>query len=1024
MITASEFLTWCEVFHVATGGNPPTTVSLQVAYDNSSPKQIDISAGNLNFINGTFGINMGTANPNASFQVDSTTQGTLPFPRMSVTDESALGTTLDLTDSGLMVYNTDFQSVDQWDGTQFLNMLTVGKVLPGANVSIINNGDGTIAIAATSGPSAVTSGQCNFYISNNAMDTVFSAPFTATPILSDNMHVIYQNNFNGTLVADSFNVNFLTAALRQIKVDAVFTLRTSSVLTQTYSIYLVIAGSPSLTTPAITTVTLDPGGAPGPQEISLTYNLPVTGPSESIQFWISNDSATADPVVILRGAVTILDTSQFGGFASTDNLAQGALNWYASQDGGTTFQNVNALPVVVGNVATFNTVGGKLQDSGLALSGFVKQGDSGIYFGITPPTSLVSPKMLNLYAAGTAGANAQNWYNDTDNYPLLNISPLNHDSIDLNFDCYYDGSFLRASTGAIAWQINKSSGHLNFLYGTGAQGNIISTTLGMEIDSAGRVTIPQGGNLETLRLGTSSSALNTTTPAISFSANYGAGNLLNLAGSGRNIGFQTGLMFLTYNANYNAGIATYQVSSSGDVFVAEIGSAGIALKRQQSGVGGATASLSTSFLLKNDGFIQLPYLTNNSSLLAVDSGRNVDSATGFYTLGGLTFNNGGSGGPLLGTVAPMIFAPVLSDGDYISLGGSGRNIGVTSAGTGFLSYNLDWDGGLATYKFNGTGNAFTVEVGPSGIFFKSATSGSAGTPIVPAIGFQMQAAGAIDIPFVTDNTIMARVSGTITTASGGSFDLAQLMLNSVAPPTLTQAARLNIVGNNTTTNSSINLYTQTDGFPLVNLVAYAHGTQYLNFDCYFDGTFSRSSYSGGSNFRLNKSFDLFVLECEAGVAQGSTISWVTAWTADSLGKFYVNSVSASSIVATDGSGAFTSVPSYGITARVVVTGSSQAMAVNTRYINNYSGGQCAYTLPAATGSGKQIVLVSLTTASTSGWKITANGTDKIQFMGALGAAGSTLTSTVGSAVDCATLTDEASGLWVVYPAAGLNLTVA
>ena len=1022
MISAGEFLKWCEVFHVATGGNPPTTVSLQVAYDNSSPKQIDISAANLNFINGTFGINMGTANPNASFQVDSSTQGTLPFPRMSLADESALGTTLDLTDSGLMVYNTDFQSVDQWDGTQFLNMLTVGRVLPGANVSIINNGDGTIAIAATSGPSAVTSGQCNFYISNNAMDTVFSAPFTATPILSDNMHVIYQNNFNGTLVADSFNVNFLTAALRQIKVDAVFTLRTSSVLTQTFSIYLVIAGSPSLTTAAISTVTLDPGGAPGPQEISLTYNLPVTGPSESIQFWISNDSATADPVVILRGAVTILDTSQFGGFASTDNLAQGALNWYASQDGGTTFQNVNALPVVVGNVATFNTVGGKLQDSGLALSGFVKQGDSNIYFGITPPTSLVFPKMLNLYAAGTAGANAQNWYNDTDNYPLFQISPLDHDSVNLNFDCYYDGSFLRASTGAIAWQINKSSGHINFLYGTGAQGNIISTNQAMIIDSAGRVTIPQGGSLETLRLGTSSSALNTTTPAISFSTNYGAGNLLNLAGSGRNIGFQTGLMFLTYNANYNAGIATYQVSSSGDVFVQEISSSGIVFKAQNGGVGGATASLTTSMVIKNDAFIQFPFLPSPSTLLSVDSGRIVNNATGFYTLGGLTFNNGGSGGPLLGTVAPVIFAPVLSDGDYINLGGTGRNIGVTSAGTGFLSYNLDWDGGAGTYKFNTTGNAFTVEVGPTGIYFKSATSGSAGTPIVPAIGFQMQAAGAIDIPFVTDNTIMARVSGTITTASGGSFDLGQLMLNSVAPPTLTQAARLNIVGNNTTTNSSMNLYTQTDGFPLVNLVAYTHGTQYLNFDCYFDGTFSRSSYSGGSNFQLIKDSNLFSLNCVGSVAQGSAIAWNTAWRADTLGNFQVALVSAGSLVITDVSGNFRGASNLIITSEVTVTGSSQTLAANTRYYINYSGGQCILTLPAATAGAGPIEVIGLSTSSTSGWIANAVGSDVIQFGSSVSAAAGNIKSTTGSAVDCITIRSIA-GKWIVYPALGLNLVV-
>jgi len=1023
MITAAEFLKWCEVFHVATGGNPPTTVSLQVAYDNSSPKQIDISAGNLNFINGTFGINIGTANPNASFQVDSTTQGTLPFPRMTLVEEEALGTTLSTPDSGLMVYNTDFQSVDQWDGTQFLNMLTVGKVLPGANVSIINNGDGTIAIAATSGPSAVTSGQCNFYIYANSMPTTFSGSMTPTPILSDNMHVIYQNNFNGTLVGDTPNANFLTGALRQLKVDAVFTLRTSSVLTQTYSIYLVIAGSPTITTAAISSVTVSPSGAPGPQEINISYNLPVTGPSESIQFWISNDSATADPVIITQAGVTILDTSQFGGFNSTDNLAQGALNWYLSQDGGTTFQNVAGLPVVVGNVATFNTIGGKLQDSGLPLSGFVKQGDSGIYFGITPPTSLISPQMLNLYATGTAGANAQNWYNNTDNYPLFQISPLNHDNVDLNFDCYFDGSFLRASTGSIAWQITKNSGHLNFLWGTAAQGNILGTmNLGMEIDSAGRVTIPFGSSLETLRLGTSSTGLTNTTPAISFATNYSTGNLMNLEGSGRNIGVYSNTMFLTYNLNYNNSIPGYQVVNTGDVFAIEVASGGIAFRYQQNPTGGATASLNTSLLILNDGFIQLPTLPSASSLLSVDTGRIINNATGFYTLGGLTFNNGGSGGPLLGTVAPVIFASILSDGDYINLGGSGRNVGVTSAGTAFLSYNLDWDGGAGTYKFNGTGNAFTVEVGSSGIFFKSATSGSAGTPIVPAIGFQMQAAGAVDIPFVTDNTIMARVGGTITTASGGSFDLAQLMLNSVAPPTLTQAARLNIVGNNSTTNSSLNLYTQTDGFPLVNLIARQHGEQYLNFDCYFDGTNSRSSYSSGSNYQFVKILDLFSLNCKGGVAQGSTIAWNTAWRVDTSGNFQVGLVSASSLVITDGSGNFRSASNLIITSESTITGSTQTAVNGVRYYVNYSGGQCAITLPAATAGGAPIEIVGLSTSSTSGFMATAVGTDVIQFGSSVSAAAGNIQATSGSATDAITLKPIA-GKWIVYPALGLNLVV-
>lgn len=1020
MITADEFLEWCAVFHVATGGNPPTTVSLQVAYNNSSPKQIDISSGNLNFINGSFGLNVSAFNLNASFQVDSTTQGTIPAPRMTNAQLEALYTTLGTSDNALMVYDTDHQTYNYWEGVEKKEVLAIQNMIAGANMNVIDNNDGTVTLAATSGPSAVNSGQATYYIASNAMNTVFGGVGAPVPILSDNANVLYQNNFSVTLVADSPTAQFLTAAIRQCLINACFTLRTASVLSQTFSLYINIDhGGSSTTTSKLASITMDPSGAPGPQIISTTLNLALTGPNDKVQFYLSNDSATTDPVLVIDGTVTILDTTQFGAFSSTDVLPQGANNLYLSQDGGTTFENVSSLPVTVGNVATFSTVGGEIQDSGETLSGVIRQGDSDIYFGAPPTSPFVSAKMLNLYAVGTAGANAQNWYNGTDNYPLFQVSPLNHDSLDLNFDCYYDGSFLRASTGGISWQINKSSGHLVFQYGGAAQGNILSMTAGMDIDGAGRVTLPSGGSVETLRLGTSSSSLSLMTPALLFNSNYGAGNYINFGGSGRNIGTQSGLMFASYNANYNSSLSNYQIVASGNVFVQEWTSTGVYFKYQISGTGGTGASLSTSMAVTNSGTVQLPYLSSGSSLISVDSSKNIEVATGFFTLSGMTFNNGNAA--LANTTAVLNFASVLSDGDYINLAGTGRNIGVTNAGTVFHSYNLDWDGGAATYKFNTVGGAFVVEIGATGIFFKSSTGGSAGSPVVPAIGLQMDSSGVLDIPFVTNNSLMARVGGQITTAIGGSFQMAQLLLNSVTAPSLTQAGRLNLVGQNTTTDNALNLYVHTDGYPLVNIVGTAHGTQYANFDCYFDGTNPKSSNSG-SNFRFNKSSNLFKLEAATGFAQGATITFTSSWTVDTAGKFYVNGVSASSFVTTDGAGAFNSTANIFITTEATITGSTQSAASNTRYYVNYSGGQCVITLPAATSGGGPIEIIGLSTASTSGWKAVAIGSDVIQFGSSVSAAAGNIVSTVGSATDAITLR-PISGKWIVYPALGLNLTV-
>ncbi len=149
-------------------------------------------------------------------------------------------------------------------------------------------------------------------------------------------------------------------------------------------------------------------------------------------------------------------------------------------------------------------------------------------------------------------------------------------------------------------------------------------------------------------------------------------------------------------------------------------------------------------------------------------------------------------------------------------------------------------------------------------------------------------------------------------------------------------------------------------------------------------------------------------------------AWIT-----SLASSKITGLNASSMVVTDGSSVLASAAlPLGINAIVTSSTSTQSMSLQTRYIVTYSGGQMVGTLPAATGTGKTIEVLGASTASTSGWKLNAVGSDKIQFGSALGAAAGSLTSTVGSATDCVTLIDAATNLWVVYPALGLNLTVA
>lgn len=130
------------------------------------------------------------------------------------------------------------------------------------------------------------------------------------------------------------------------------------------------------------------------------------------------------------------------------------------------------------------------------------------------------------------------------------------------------------------------------------------------------------------------------------------------------------------------------------------------------------------------------------------------------------------------------------------------------------------------------------------------------------------------------------------------------------------------------------------------------------------------------------------------------------------------------MVVTDGSKNLASAAlPLGINTLVTSNSATQSMNLQTRYIVTYTGGQMVGTLPAATGSGKTVDILGASTASTSGWRVNAPGSDTIQFNAAVSAGGGNIVSTAASATDCATFIDSASGKWIVYPAQGLNLTV-
>jgi trimeric autotransporter adhesin len=90
----------------------------------------------------------------------------------------------------------------------------------------------------------------------------------------------------------------------------------------------------------------------------------------------------------------------------------------------------------------------------------------------------------------------------------------------------------------------------------------------------------------------------------------------------------------------------------------------------------------------------------------------------------------------------------------------------------------------------------------------------------------------------------------------------------------------------------------------------------------------------------------------------------------------------------------------------------------------YSSGQCTLTLPNAPTDGTVCIVQGVNgISSPSGWKVVAQGSDKIQYGSSVSASAGNITSTSGSSTDGATfIYNHASSVWVV-PNVGLNFTV-
>jgi hypothetical protein len=121
--------------------------------------------------------------------------------------------------------------------------------------------------------------------------------------------------------------------------------------------------------------------------------------------------------------------------------------------------------------------------------------------------------------------------------------------------------------------------------------------------------------------------------------------------------------------------------------------------------------------------------------------------------------------PLSGITPAITLSNTLTDGNFINNGGSGRNIGVLSDGTQFIAYNLDYNATSGAYKYNTTNPAVTIEENYSGIFLKSALSGTVGTTPTLSTNMQLTNSGGVELPGLSTSSLVATDGSKILTSS-------------------------------------------------------------------------------------------------------------------------------------------------------------------------------------------------------------------------------------------------------------------
>lgn len=175
--------------------------TLQSAYDNG--QSISLAASDpLTISNPSSSIEYNNDSKSYLSKVTSTTQGVISFPLMTLAQRNAIVS----PDIGLEIYNSDWNTIDYYDGSAWQTGLTIDKLLAGTNITLTQNGDGTVTVAATGSSPGSSSYYAGWSFQNGGTSTTFSAANTYVPIIiAVGLNDILSSSFVNEVVSISGN---------------------------------------------------------------------------------------------------------------------------------------------------------------------------------------------------------------------------------------------------------------------------------------------------------------------------------------------------------------------------------------------------------------------------------------------------------------------------------------------------------------------------------------------------------------------------------------------------------------------------------------------------------------------------------------------------------------------------------------------------------------------------------------------------------------------------------------------------